>query len=279
MGAKSKIEWTDNTFNPWIGCTRVGPGCDHCYAERFGQRFGVAWGPGALRRRTSEANWREPLRWAARIRITGGPRERVFCASLADVFDHEAPEVWRQDLWALIRATRDVLDWLLLTKRIGNAASMLPPDLQDGEPGVWLGMTAVTQEEFDRDWRKMARLKAYIRFLSYEPALGPLSLKNEFALYQHGALDIDAEPTVMDLKWLSQLGGRWSDSPDWLITGGESGPGARPPHPDWFRQVREQCKAAGVPFFLKQITDARGQKLPMNEWPEDLQNLREYPHA
>ncbi|MDF3823474.1 DUF5131 family protein, partial [Leptospira sp. 96542] len=105
MGQDSKIEWCDHTFNPWEGCQKVGPGCDHCYAETRNARFGggvaVNWGPGAPRRRTSAANWKKPLKWnaeAARL----GVRYRVFCASLADVFDNEAPQRWRQNLMSLV---------------------------------------------------------------------------------------------------------------------------------------------------------------------------------
>lgn len=123
MGSDTKIEWCDRTFNPFIGCTKVSPGCDHCYAERYGKRFGITWGPGQPRKRTSDASWREPLRWNAKAEREGR-RYRVFCASLADVFDNEVPDQWRDELFGLIAATPN-LCWLVLTKRIGNAKAYI----------------------------------------------------------------------------------------------------------------------------------------------------------
>ncbi len=233
MAENSKIEWTDHTFNPWEGCQKVGPGCDHCYAETRNARFGggVAgnWGPGAPRRRTSVSNWRKPLRWQAdaeAFRAAHGRRQRVFCASLADVFDNAVDPAWRGDLFELIRATPD-LDWLLLTKRIGNVANMLPVpfDFERHYPNVWIGATIVNQAEADRDIPKLLATPAAVRFLSMEPLLGPV-----------------------DISWTEVC----VPSLDWVIVGGESGAGARPIHPDWARGLRDQCAAAGVPFLFKQ---------------------------
>lgn len=137
----SKIEWTDHTFNPWIGCQHVSPGCDHCDAETMmDHRYGkVEWGPHGERKRTSDANWRQPIKWNAAARAfkkDHGHRPRVFCASLADVFDNKVPLSWREDLFALIRECRR-LDWLLLTKRPQNIAKMLPKDWGAGYRNVW----------------------------------------------------------------------------------------------------------------------------------------------
>lgn len=229
MAENSAIEWCDHTFNSWEGCQKVGPGCDHCYAETRNARFGggVApnWGPGAPRRRTSPANWRKPLRWqadAARFLAEQGRRQRVFCASLADVFDNAANPADRADLFALIRRCPD-LDWLLLTKRIGNAAAMA--EAAGGWPeNVWLGATIVNQAEADRDLDKLRAIDGpRFRFLSMEPLL---------------------EPVACDPCALASL--------DWIIVGGESGPGARPMHPDWARSLRDQCAIAFVPFLFKQ---------------------------
>jgi protein gp37 len=220
MGENSKIEWTDHTFNPWIGCQKVSPGCDHCYAEAMmDHRYHkVEWGPHGERKRTSEANWRKPRHWAKAARDTG-KRPRVFCASLADIFDNQVPHQWRDDLWALIDQTPQ-LDWLLLTKRPENIAKMLP---EYGQPrNVWFGMTAEDQEHFDRRWRIFRQLDATVLFVSYEPALGPLKLG--FA------------------------------APDWIICGGESGKGAREMDPIWARSLRDECAAHGTPFFMKQMT-------------------------
>lgn len=230
MAENSKIEWTDHTFNPWTGCTKVSPGCDHCYAEGWAKRSGtVRWGAGEPRRRTTEANWRLPLKWNAQAEREGR-RFRVFCSSLADVFDNSVPPEWRRDLFDLISDSPS-LDWLLLTKRIGNAPAMIDAAAAEGAIlptfNVWLGATVVNQEEADRDIPKLLAVPARVRFLSIEPMLGPIDLRIPY---------------------------EWPFKPDlhWVICGGESGPGARPMHPDWARSLRDQCKAAGVPFLFKQ---------------------------
>ena len=242
MSANTKIEWPTHTFNPWEGCQKAGPGCDHCYAEARNARFAggtaINWGPGAPRRRTSEANWKLPLRWNAAhdtFFSQYGHRQRVFCSSLADVFDNAVDPTWRDDLFALIAATPN-LDWLLLTKRIGNAGNMLPVpfDFDKHFPNVWLGATICTQTEADRDIPKLLDLPAAKHFLSMEPLLGPVSFEGMFASRN------PADGTNM----LEEL--------DWVIVGGVSGPDARPMHPDWARSLRDQCVAAGVPFLFKQ---------------------------
>lgn len=258
MAENTKIEWAHHTFNPWIGCMKVGPGCDHCYAETLATaRLGVAWGPGAPRRRTAESTWKQPLRWNARAAKLG-VRYRVFCSSLADVFDNEVDPAWRQDLFELIRTTPH-LDWLLLTKRIGNAVGMIQRDGAIAGNGrwyvpdnVWLGATIVNQAEADRDIPKLLATKAELGvrrvFLSMEPLLGPV--------------DLSSVPAIGRAGWLRPLTGKHQLQPvhadhsgarlDWIIVGGESGPGARPMHPDWARSLRDQCAAAGVPFLFKQ---------------------------
>ncbi|ESS41354.1 phage protein Gp37/Gp68 [Burkholderia cenocepacia] len=253
MSENSKIEWTDHTFNPFIGCTKVSPGCDHCYAEHMmdTRLHKVVWGPHGERVRTSAATWRQPLRWNARhaeFFAAHGRRQRVFCASLADVFDNAVDPAWRRDLFELIARTPN-LDWLLLTKRIGNARDMLNEVVDELScglntwdelpwPTVWLGATIVNQAEADRDIPKLLAMPARVRFLSMEPLLGPVDLTS----IPWGGLRVSA------------LQG-WS-SPEhglhWVIVGGESGPGARPMHPDWARDLRDQCAAAGVPFLFKQ---------------------------
>jgi protein gp37 len=237
MAENSKIEWTDHTFNPWTGCTKVSPGCDHCYAEGWAKRAGfVQWGAGQPRRRTTEANWRKPLQWNAGHQdflTLYGRRQRVFCASLADVFDNEVPPEWRAELFALIASTPN-LDWLLLTKRIGNVAKMIEaPGMQKcGLPSnVWLGATIVNQEEADRDIPKLLEVPARVRFLSMEPLLGAVNLRPYF----WSGDDTGPLPGI-----------------DWVIVGGESGPKARPMHPDWSRSLRDQCEAACVNFLFKQ---------------------------
>ena len=146
---QTKIEWCDYSFNPWVGCTKVSPGCDHCYAEGWAKRTGQSSLWNGDRRRTSETNWRQPLKWN-KAAASDGRRRRVFCASVADVFDNQVPEQWREDLFKLIAATPD-LDWLLLTKRPQNIQRFLPwgPSAAPWR-NVWLGTTVENQEEMAR---------------------------------------------------------------------------------------------------------------------------------
>ncbi|MBL8471386.1 MAG: phage Gp37/Gp68 family protein [Rhodocyclaceae bacterium] len=268
MGADTRIEWCDHTFNPWYGCQRVSPGCDHCYAEGWAKRSGlVHWGPAAERRRSSPAYWRQPLRWNEAAK-RAGVRARVFCASLADVFDRAVPPAWRADLFALIAMTPH-LDWLVLTKRIGNAAEMIAAArLCEGEDvfyhdpirNIWLGATVVNQAEADRDIPKLLATPAAKRFLSIEPMLGPVELDRiQVQTFPMAAGYIDALRGHRFLESAYTGGGRplADDPPDmptlnWVICGGESGRGARPMHPDWVRSLRDQCARSSVPFLFKQ---------------------------
>ena len=238
MAENTKIEWADHTFSPWTGCTKVSPACDHCYAEGWAKRSGhVKWGSGQPRRRTSDANWRMPIKWNREAERTG-VRPRVFCASLADVFDNAIPDAWRMDLFSLIAKT-PYLDWLLVTKRVGNVMRMCSGDglmFDMIADRVWLGVTICNQEEADRDIPKLLATPAPVRFLSMEPLLGPVELSN----------------VTRRSDCVSQLGKPAMKGIDWVIVGGESGPKARPMHPAWARDIRDQCEAAGVAFFFKQ---------------------------
>lgn len=244
MGTVTGIAWADSTFNPWIGCTKVGPGCDHCYASVStpARSLGVKWGAGEARHRTSAANWRKPRAWNAEAERTG-VRRRVFCASLADVFDNEVPTAWRVDLLRLIEATPH-LDWLLLTKRIGNvdrlldeAAPLMAEVLRWPLLNVWLGATVVNQAEADRDIPKLLATPAATRFVSYEPAVGPVDWTRYLVPWNHAE-------------------SRYGKRLDWIIVGGESdqpGMRARPFDVQWARDTVCQCREAGVPCFVKQI--------------------------
>lgn len=234
MANTTAIEWTDSTFNPWIGCQHVSPGCDHCYAESQNAyrkwTADGAWGPHAERKRTSEANWKKPPRWdadAKSFKREHGRRQRVFCASLADVFDNKVPLAWRADLFKLFRETPN-LDWQLLSKRPQNIAKMLAAAAPDwgkaGYPNVWLGTTTEDDEHYRMRWPVLARIPAVIRFISYEPAIGPIN-----------RLDLGD--------------GR---VPDWVIFGGESGPKARRARGEWARTIRNDCQRHGVAYFHKQ---------------------------
>lgn len=251
MAEQSKIEWTDHTFNPWEGCQKVAPECDHCYAESRDQRFtgGIHWGAKAPRRRTSAQNWNKPRRWNARAEAfyaAHGRRQRVFCASLADVFDNAVDTSWREDLWALIREC-DQLDWLLLTKRPQNIAKMLPPDWGDGWTHVWLGTSAGTQKTANQNIPHLLKTPAAVRFVSAEPLLGSI----DFAAIPKGEISKNITICFGALTGVDGLG-HSGPRIDWVICGGESGPNARPMHPDWARDLRDQCMAAGVAFFFKQ---------------------------
>lgn len=214
MAENSKIEWTDHTFNPWIGCTKVSPACDNCYAENMmDRRYGRAkWGAGQPRVRTKD--WSKPRKWN---RDT--PGAFVFCASLADVFDNEVPAIWRVELFSLITETSS-LTWLLLTKRIGNVAKMV-----EWLPGnVAIGATMANQAEYDRDKYKLQdakRIGARFTFGSFEPLLGPVRLDDV--------------------------------APDWVIVGGESGSNARPMDLHWARVMRADALRLGRVFNFKQV--------------------------
>lgn len=285
MGKNSKIEWCHHTWNPWIGCTKVSPACDHCYAENLmaSRMHVVQWGAGQPRKRTSARNWNDPLRWNAEADRLG-VRYRVFCASLADVFDNEVPGAWRADLFDLIEKTPH-LDWLLLTKRIGNvvpmmtdvAASLFWMDrLGTGAlpPNVWLGATICNQAEADRDIPKLLATPARVRFLSMEPLLGPVNLDahllqccEQFEYCDYGSYGHRPECCGTPVP---------RDGLDWVIAGGESGLGARPMHPDWVRSLRDQCAEGKVAFFLKQLGGVRDKRGALTDLPEDLR-VRELP--
>jgi protein gp37 len=229
MAKNSTIEWTHHTFNPWWGCSKVSPACTNCYAEAWAKRVGQnVWGNRADRRTFGESHWEQPLRWdseAEQFRT----RYRVFCASMADVFEPRKDlSEERAKLWELIAATQN-LDWLLLTKRPGSISSLAP--WRDGcwPDNVWLGTTVESQVWADRRLPLLLKYPAKRRFLSCEPLLGPLDLSKWITNRQSGLFPID-----------------------WIIAGGESGPGARPMLPGWARSLRDQCDDADIPFHFKQ---------------------------
>lgn len=248
----SEISWTHHTWNPWLGCTKVSDGCKFCYAETLmDHRYGkVKWGPQGTRVRTSEAYWKQPYKWNRKAKEQG-TRFRVFCASLADVFeDREELIPWRADLLSMIVGTPH-LDWLLLTKRpegwsdrlheivrlTHDGADEIASAWLDGgyPPNIWMGTSVEDQKNADERIPHLIEIPARVRFLSCEPLLGPIDFRkvpgfNRFDLNLSG----------------------W-----WVIVGGESGSKARPMHPDWARQLRDQCVNAGVPFHFKQNGEYR----------------------
>jgi protein gp37 len=293
------------TFNSHVGCQAISPGCANCYAADWAKRYGRDF---AVRQRTSEQNWKLPIKWnkkagqglfvecaacgtrefRGRVVAFGESmleccskkgclalpesesntvRPRVFCSSLADVFDNEVLQEWRQDLWNLIEATPH-LDWLLLTKRIGNVSKMIPDRWCVSLPkNVWIGITVVNQEEADRDIPKLLQIPARIRWISAEPLLESVDIRKWLSPWTcsncnfHGS---ECENNSQECPncgiangWSMDLGFKFpsrggANLIDWVVVGGESGSNARPMHPDWVRSLRDQCVSAGVPFLFKQ---------------------------
>lgn len=318
MAENSNIEWTDHTFNPWRGCTKVSPGCAHCYAETLSKRnpkqLGV-WGPGQPRVLASEDMWRMPVKWNAeavsyrvfrdgvwkakiedgnrviigrRDGMAGGSiadfewrelpvwRPRVFCASLADWLDDDGvPIEWLARLLQLIYETPN-LDWLLLTKRPQNWIKRITEAAQyliqggcentcvflldwlngNAPANIWLGTTVEDQIRADERIPQLLKIPAKVRFLSCEPLLGLVNI--DFALFRSAESKVCPRclyftNRVADTRCPNDGTVLGPDlSVTWVICGGESGPKARPMHPDWARSLRDQCVEAGVPFFFKQ---------------------------
>lgn len=232
MSEQTNIGWTDHTFNPWWGCEKVSPGCKNCYAEALSKRWGHEnWGPNAPRRKLSEDYWNQPLKWNIEALKTG-KRPLVFCGSMCDVFeDRPIPNEERRLLWSLIRITPH-LTWQLLTKRPENIERFLPPDWGDGYPNVWLGTSVENQVCADNRIPNFRDIPASVRFLSLEPLLGPIDLK--FSCF-NGIDSFGSMPGI-----------------NWVIVGGESGPGHRSCDLKWIADITQDCGRAGVPVFIKQ---------------------------
>lgn len=278
MGANTKIEWATHTFNPWIGCTEVSAACDFCYARTLAQRHGWAeWG-NHPRHRTSAANWKLPLKWNrdTEFREVDEPRPRVFCASLADVFDNQVPTEWRTDLWRLIRETPN-LDWLLLTKRPQNVVKMLPGPCAARPwpwPNVWLGTTVENQEEGDRRIPHLLAVPANVHFLSCEPLLGPIDL-NRISLPGDGHR-LGGHASALHRQFDGNFY-EFDRQVGWVICGGESGSHWRPMQNEWALSLLRQCEGASVPFFMKQMSGVKPEKA-LDQFPADLR-LRQFPVA
>ena len=244
MGERSAIEWTDHTINMWIGCTKISPGCDFCYAERdfgSGGRFDrVEWG--AHGSRSLVTSWRVVLARIAKKAAVAGRRERVFVNSLSDWADNHG-SITSGRRGEIFEAAKHYphLDFLLLTKRPQNMARFLPDDWGDGYPNVWLGISAENQDEMERRAPILLSTPAARRWLSAEPMLGPMNL---FKLREASGLTFNALSKKTGVSFRGQ-------GLDWVVAGGESGAQARPIHPDWLRALRDQCDLANVPFFFK----------------------------
>lgn len=257
MGKITHISWTDHTFNPWWGCVKVSPACTHCYAESSSKRFGQSvWGVDAPRRFFGDRHWKEPVGWDDSARRVNN-RARVFCASMADIFEKRDELVpWRKRLWELVRMT-PYLDWLLLTKRSENILDMTPDDFKKAWPeNAWAGITTETQEWADKRIPDLMKIPAKVRWLSVEPMLGSMNIE----------------------KWLGP------DKINWVIVGGESGIGARDMESSWVTDLLAQCRNAGVAFHFKQKGVVMAKRMHCastkgddpSEWPEEFK-VQEFP--
>lgn len=334
MAENSRIGWTDHTFNPWIGCAKVSPGCKNCYAEvdTFARRERShgreLWGPHANRHRTSAAYWKKPLTWNKAswyecdvcgwrgvahaealcrcghpvVRVMKPTRQRVFCASMADVFeDRPDLSLWRDDLFKLIEQTPN-LDWLILTKRPENVKRTLPDN-------VWLGVSVENQTRAQQRIPILQKIDAKIKFLSCEPMISYIDLSmavepDEDAWDEvNAAWDDDDEPEEFvpeceaECDWVN-YGNNLVENPehrewewrrresagfktlkhgviDWVICGGESGPHRREMELQWAEILYNECKQAGIPFYMKQDSASKpGQQGRLSDL---LWNVKEFP--
>lgn len=282
----TKIEWADATLNPWSGCTKVSAGCAHCYAETLDKRWkGNHWGPAGNRKITSEANWKKPLLWN-RQAAASGTRARVFCASMADVFeDHPAISKARRRLFDLIESTPHLI-WMLLTKRPGRIMDTVPEGWQEKFPeNVWMGTSIESQGVAHERIAHLLEVPSVIRFLSMEPLLSKVDLEQVF-------IDPDSKHitynvlTGIPYDWdheLTRGEERLEETIHWVIAGGESGPKSRPLEAEWVRLIRDQCLAAGVPFFFKQWGGVHkkqaGHLLDGQQWQQLPGYEKEVTHA
>lgn len=281
MTDTTKIQWTDHTFSPWWGCARVSPACRSCYADTLATRWGhELWRRHGDRRMLSDETWRKPLKWNRDAERAGTPA-RVFCASMADVFeDHPQVAEPRKRLWDLIEST-PWLHWQLLTKRIENVKTMAP--WGDNWPDtVWLGTSVENQRWAETRIPILLSIPAHTRFLSCEPLLGHVDLRN---LRLPDGRFLDA--LTGDVK--TPEGDVYGCAPDtvsWVIGGGESGPRSRPTELGWLSSLIEQCEATGVAAFTKQVGTVAAKALGSADrkggdpsyWPPELM-VRQFPRA
>lgn len=263
MGANTNIEWADHTFNPWIGCHKISPGCKHCYAERVAKRFGWAadWTRKGRRKVTTRDYWQKPLAWNDQVK-PGDRRPRVFCGSLCDVFEPRMDlRKHRRQLFRLIEKTPNLI-WMLLTKR--NPRHLVPEHWDPfWPPNCWLGVTVESQDQVEKAYR-ICRMPAPVHFVSCEPLLGRVQLSN---VELPGGRRWDAytgdvhEPGGEIFTGTHRI--------DWVIVGGESGPGARVMDAEWVMALGCECWVKDIPFFFKQWGRyIRGDQLTMERFCE-----------
>ena len=244
MSKNTKIEWCDSTFNPWLGCSPVSPACDHCYAERIARQYRMNCFGRNPRKITTDVNWKKPLAWN-RNAERAGTRQSVFCGSMCDVFEAR-PELIRERerLWNLVELT-PALDWLILTKRPENIHTMLRSrDWYLRMPHVHIGVTAENQKTLNERVR-------------YGVAA------TDAALYLQGRVFLSMEPLLgsVDISHHAK-----SQTLDAVIVGGESGPNARPMHPDWVRALRDQCAGGGCAVLFQAVGRIRINPILNGRW-------------
>ena len=247
MGDKSKIEWTDATWNPWQGCTKVSPACEHCYMFTDMRRYGRD--PSVVRK-SADGTFFLPLKRRRTGEYAIPPGSKVFTCSWSDWF-HDRADAWRPKAFSIIQERPD-LTFQIVTKRTERIEECLPPDWGAGYPNVWLIATVENQQWAEKRIPELLRIPAAVHGLSCEPLLGPISLAAEWLF--------DGCPASQSLQW--------------IIAGGESGPGARPMHPDWARGLRNQCQNFAVPFFFKQWGEWLGA---LQDGAVDLCNISDGP--
>jgi protein gp37 len=294
MSELTNISWTDSTHNPWSGCAKISAGCANCYAANLppAMRRHAVWGPTGTRVRASESYLRQPFAWDAKAQ-RAGVRHRVFCASVADVFEDRADlDPWREDLWETIKAT-PWLDWQLLTKRPHVAARWA--ESHPWPVNAWIGTSVEDQAAADERIPHLLRVPARVRFLSCEPLIGAVDLDKLWChnceTDEHVRFDPPAQPWCIECdsevggaEWLDACADQRQRGVSWVITGGESGRNARPMSPGWALDIIRQCQAANVPVFHKQmgsawapahnVFDSKGGN--PSEWPEAFW-VREFP--
>lgn len=259
----SKIEWTDNTANFWWGCVKVSPGCEHCYAEALSKRYGKAiWGPAKTTERwRTKGPWKDILKWDKAAK-RDGVRRKVFVQSMSDFFeDHPQLLDWRNEATEIL----EQLEWLdiqLLTKRPENILGMVPAywACMEWPQHIWIGTSVENQEQAEKRIPGLLNVEAPVKFLSCEPLLGPLNLE-------------DLAYEAAGPAWAG-----YNKLVDWIIVGGESGKSARPMQIEWARSLRDQCQAAGIAYFCKQLGGVVDKRHDLEDMPVDLR-IREFPQT
>ena len=257
--AKSKIEWTEMTWNPVTGCTKVSPGCLNCYAEKMANRLQAIGTPGyenGFKVTLHPERLDEPWRWRK-------PR-RVFICSMGDLFHEDVKDAWLRYIFNAMWTIEPIHTYLILTKRPERMRDFFATwgeEWKEDWPNLWLGVTAENQEQANKRIPILLQTPAAKRFVSAEPMLESINISHHLI----SGLESWSEghPESPNPTWPGGFS-RKLHGIDGVIAGCESGPGRRPANESWFRDLRDQCVAAGIPFFLKQM-DVNGKLVKMPE--------------